>query len=252
MSYILDALKKSEKERNLGKVPTVADLGEKPLLRPYSSAGWYKKIALGVLGLLLVIVFAFFYITKDKPEAVSEWVQPVDRQTEPERESQDIKRPKNTLQPELALPPDQDILSLKDATLQFPEKNTMINIEDIETPDQVEQQIVETEEVHDNRRLELHEDELFAEPADLEQEEVSPLSLEAEPEPESILNLRLPELTLDIHVYDASQSERFVYINMQKYREGDVIEEGFFVESIDSKGVILDLDGERFRLPIDQ
>ncbi|NOY73328.1 MAG: hypothetical protein GXP14_13340, partial [Gammaproteobacteria bacterium] len=176
MSYILDALKKSEKERNLGKVPTVADLGEKPLLRPYSNAGWYKRIALGVLGLLVVIVFVFFYITKNKPEVVSEpetdseWVQPVDRQTEPERELQDIKRPKNTFQSELALPPDQDILSLKDATLQFPEKNIMINIEDTKTPDQMEQQIVETEEVHDNRQLELHEDELFTVPADLEPE----------------------------------------------------------------------------------
>ncbi|NOY71284.1 MAG: general secretion pathway protein GspB, partial [Gammaproteobacteria bacterium] len=185
-----------------------------------------------------------------EPETDSEWVQPVDRQTEPERELQDIKRPKNTFQPELALPPDQDILSLKDATLQFPEKNIMINMEDTKTPDQMEQHIVETEEVHDNRQLELHEDELFAESANLEPEEVPPLSLEAESD--SVLNLRLPELTLDIHVYDASQSERFVYINMQKYREGDLIEEGFFVESIDSKGVILDLDGERFRLPIDQ
>lgn len=250
MSYILDALKKSEKERNLGKVPILADLGEKPLLRPDSNAGWYKRIALGVLGLLAVIISAFFLMTEKEPEAVADVIQPVDRQTEPDREPQDIKRPKNTLQPELALPLDQDILSLRDATLQFPEKNVTINIEDIKTPDQEEQHIVETEDVHDNRQFELDEDELFAESADIELEEEPSLPLEAEPD--SILNLRLPELTLDIHVYDASQSERFVYINMQKYREGDVIEEGFFVESIDSKGVILDLDGERFRLPIDQ
>jgi general secretion pathway protein B len=59
----------------------------------------------------------------------------------------------------------------------------------------------------------------------------------------------LPELHLDVHVYGTKPSERFVYINMRKYHEGTTLQEGPTVEHIRRDGVILNFHGLRFMLP---
>jgi general secretion pathway protein B len=59
----------------------------------------------------------------------------------------------------------------------------------------------------------------------------------------------LPELHLDVHVYATKPSDRFVYINMRKYRQGAVLPEGPTVELIRRDGVILNFQGLRFLLP---
>ncbi|HEX4152043.1 MAG TPA: general secretion pathway protein GspB, partial [Steroidobacteraceae bacterium] len=59
----------------------------------------------------------------------------------------------------------------------------------------------------------------------------------------------LPELHLDVHVYATTPAERFVYINMHKYREGSTLAEGPVLERIRRDGVVLDYHGLRFLLP---
>jgi general secretion pathway protein B len=59
----------------------------------------------------------------------------------------------------------------------------------------------------------------------------------------------LPELHLDVHVYGNQPSERFVFINMRKYHEGTTLQEGPTVEHIRRDGVILSYHGLRFLLP---
>lgn len=59
----------------------------------------------------------------------------------------------------------------------------------------------------------------------------------------------LPDLHLDIHVNSQKPSERFVFVNMKKYLEGEVLREGPTVERITSEGVILNQRGLRFLLP---
>jgi general secretion pathway protein B len=59
----------------------------------------------------------------------------------------------------------------------------------------------------------------------------------------------LPELHLDVHVYATKASERFVYINMRKYHEGNSLPEGAVVEHIRRDGVVLNYQGLRFILP---
>jgi general secretion pathway protein B len=62
----------------------------------------------------------------------------------------------------------------------------------------------------------------------------------------------LPDLHLDVHVYATNPSERFVYINMRKYREGNTLAEGPVLERIRRDGVVLDYRGLRFLLPRQQ
>jgi general secretion pathway protein B len=58
--------------------------------------------------------------------------------------------------------------------------------------------------------------------------------------------LRVPELTLELHVYSDDPARRFVIINGRRYREGAALNEGLVVESITAEGAVLDSQGTRF------
>lgn len=55
-------------------------------------------------------------------------------------------------------------------------------------------------------------------------------------------------LHLDVHVYSHDPAERFVMINMRKYRTGEKLQEGPLVDDITPDSVILSLHGQRFRM----
>jgi general secretion pathway protein B len=59
----------------------------------------------------------------------------------------------------------------------------------------------------------------------------------------------LPDLRLDIHVHSSVPGERFVFVNMRKYIEGQTLNEGPTIERITADGVILNQQGLRFLLP---
>ncbi len=59
----------------------------------------------------------------------------------------------------------------------------------------------------------------------------------------------MPPMHLDIHVYSANPAERFVFINNRKYVEGATLTEGPVVERIRTDGVVLNQRGFRFVLP---
>lgn len=58
----------------------------------------------------------------------------------------------------------------------------------------------------------------------------------------------LPELHLDLHVYSTRPQERFIFVNSHKYREGDTLQEGPVVEQITPNGAVLSFRGNRFML----
>jgi general secretion pathway protein B len=63
------------------------------------------------------------------------------------------------------------------------------------------------------------------------------------------MNMHLPTLRLDLHVFAANPPDRFVMINMHKLHEGDPLPaEGVRVESITPDGAILNHSGTRFLL----
>ncbi|HEX4649245.1 MAG TPA: general secretion pathway protein GspB [Steroidobacteraceae bacterium] len=60
---------------------------------------------------------------------------------------------------------------------------------------------------------------------------------------------RLPQLRLDLHVFAPRPQDRFVMINMHRLREGDSLPEGVRVESITPDGAVLSFNGTSFLLP---
>jgi general secretion pathway protein B len=59
---------------------------------------------------------------------------------------------------------------------------------------------------------------------------------------------QVPNLRLDLHVYDANPANRFVFINMRKLREGETLPEGVRVEQITPTGAELSYLGKRFTI----
>jgi general secretion pathway protein B len=58
----------------------------------------------------------------------------------------------------------------------------------------------------------------------------------------------LPPLRLDMHVYSQKRDGRFVFINMRKYLEGQTLQEGPTVEHITPSGVVLNYQSKRWEL----
>jgi len=66
--------------------------------------------------------------------------------------------------------------------------------------------------------------------------------------PEHLFRQVGSSLHLDVHVYSETPQERFVLINMKKYGEGDRLQDGVMVDEITIDGVIMSFRGERFRV----
>lgn len=61
----------------------------------------------------------------------------------------------------------------------------------------------------------------------------------------------MTDLHLDIHVFGETPADRFVFINMNKYRENSKLVEGPTVREITPDGVVLEYQGTTFLLPRD-
>ncbi len=60
--------------------------------------------------------------------------------------------------------------------------------------------------------------------------------------------INVPPLRLELHAYSDKPTERFVFINGRKYREGERLTEGPEVVRIEPSGVVLSEQGQRFQL----
>jgi general secretion pathway protein B len=58
----------------------------------------------------------------------------------------------------------------------------------------------------------------------------------------------LPELRLDLHVYAERPGDRFVFVNNRRLREGEALPDGTRVESIVPEGVVIFARNQRFLL----
>jgi general secretion pathway protein B len=65
---------------------------------------------------------------------------------------------------------------------------------------------------------------------------------------EAASKIGVPQLRLDLHVYAPDPRKRFIMLNMKRLGEGDSLPEGVKVDSITNDGAILSYHGSRFVL----
>jgi general secretion pathway protein B len=226
MSFILDALKKSEIERQRQSAPGLIDNGIAQ--RRNRLPVW--AVALGVLLGVNLIVLAFTFTRKSTP--VTHASRAADTPSAPDANP--------------APPPAQHFSPLDSAPVYAPE----IPVAALDKPAPAQSPITRTGPIGGSGNVALHRAQrpdplLTDEDTNAENQEVLPSISEIS------LNgaQALPELHLDVHVYATKPADRFVYINMHKYHEGAALQEGPAVERIRRDGVVLNYQGLRFVLP---
>jgi general secretion pathway protein B len=222
MSFILDALRKSEHERQRQVGPGIADIREGAASR---SALPLWALALGgllALNMIVVIVFAFRDHSTDGGAAPVTDAAPAQAATAPPAPTPQPLAPSSApaeTSNTQALPapaPQAEPLSAEPAPAAEPEPT-------------------------------LRPEAKPAVPSNAETDE-SYASLPTLGDV-TLQGTSLPELHLDLHVYASRPVDRFVFLNTRKYREGGKTPDGTTIERITPDGVILNHRGVRFLLP---
>jgi general secretion pathway protein B len=244
MSFILDALKKSENERQRQVGPSLADV---QVSQRRSSKPWWVVAVAALLvlnlGVLLVVLMRDGDARSSTPQAAPNSRSATsDSQagTQTPLPASASRMPRGN--PTLVASTDPSVRSLADeagsgeaaiAVDADPQLSAAGNVPDgpplvrpIEAPAVAPATIPPRAE------------------AQAAQDEVLPTQMDV-----AASGTSLPEMHLDIHVYSAKPTERFVFVNMRKYTEGQALKEGPTLERITTEGAILNHHGLRFLLP---
>ncbi|WP_372997945.1 general secretion pathway protein GspB [Marinobacter sp.] len=234
MSYILDALRKSETERRQGRVP---DLGQqvqlihRPKKKRVSPAVWVALALVlnaGVLAFLFWPGKPFPWASGGQPEQpatadrVEEAAEPprVVPVTEPEAVPEDpVDESGATSEPVLADSTVPPIVSER----PVPERRERATV------------IVPSSAIPETAIAMTNQEQAGRVPHLVE----LPLSFQKS----------VPDLTFNSHIYSSSPGSRRVMINNAYLRVGDTFE-GLRVEDITEDGVVLSRDGRRFRVGV--
>ncbi len=226
MSFILDALKKSEIERQRQSMPGLMD--SPPALRRGGLPLW--AILLGALLAINIAVLILVLMRNGRPAAAAVSAGRADTaaaaRTAPAVDDHFSPLPSAPVYaPEIPVPPaDQAPTSTSVVPPATPHVGTAAAMPRLlRRPDPV---LVDQDAQADN-------DELLP--------SINELNLTGAQ--------ALPELHLDVHVYATRPTDRFVYINMRKYHEGNTLQEGPVLERIRRDGAVLNYQGVRFLLP---
>lgn len=214
MSFILDALRKSEIERQRQNGPSMAEF-------PVAREDRRLPIALIAIGFLLAVnlaVVLFFMLRDDDgPAAEPAPAAPAPMAAAPPANVA-MAAPQSALQSQLALP-------------EMPEEPPAIYYDDAATlpPDAPDPTLMP---------------DTPAPGADVTYGNA------AAENPSSVAAATgLPELSVDLHVFAADPAKRAVFINGRRYTQGAQIAEGPVVEEITRDGAVLTYRGRRFVLP---
>jgi general secretion pathway protein B len=234
MSYILDALKKAERERGLASVPTIEAIHELP--KGNHSGRW---IALGLLFLSVLMVLGLFYASnrRDSRSPVSETLEasPSPVQTAPLFIPAVV--PSQTLSPKdtLALSPDKTA-ERTDVTAS----SSTSEMNRYKPKPEMAAKVLSTKQVEPSSPESIEN----ASQVKIPMRNGESASLPVQAKPRSLQDA-MAGMNMSIHLYSENRAERMVFINGRKCFEGDLLEPDVFLESITAEGVVLRSGKER-------
>jgi len=244
LSFILDALRKSEHERQRQTGPGIADL------QPVSIQQRLPLWAIGLGALLLInitVVLILVLRGQSKPIEVPAATTPAPAAVAPATPTGQPSTP--APQPTSAPPIVAQAPAAEPYVLPAPELPQGAMSANTQPPQAGFPQDATSLPAVAPSRLrsdpQLASRPIAEEPPDSGNEENLPSLNDVQMQGAA----RVPELHLDIHVYSGAPAERFVFMNMRKYREGDTTPEGTRIERITREGVVLNHHGLRFKMP---
>lgn len=232
MSLILEALKKSERQRRLGKAPTLAT----PV------APLRRRRRLPLLIVLLALIAGGWWLLRDVSLPTLPWLQPTAAPPAAEQQADD-SAPAVLPGDDVAEPP---IVTHQPAPAAVPSTPVVPPQAPPPTP------------------LEPPAPAPVAAPA-APAETAPPPAAPSSPVPASqpprtapvaliwelpyAVRRDLPELSLTMHVYADQPAERLVILNGERHHEGDVLADGLTLREIRPDGLVLEFRGQVFVYP---
>jgi general secretion pathway protein B len=273
MSYILEALKKSQQERELGQVPTL----ETPSFLPLEEVGRPNLWILLALALAALAVVIALYAALRGGAAVPEPVATLDRSGRIAAPGQSDPDPAISAEPPN---PTDAAPSGHQRPASAPLAREAASTETAD-PARAPTVVTQPQPAQTQRRSPVGEARVAAErpsatqsekgnnvPPDLiadieafkrsvREEQTRATDAEGTEDETALRDLRvpkevrehLPEFVVSAHIYDKEPSKRFVLINGLKTREGEESREALTVEKILPDGVVLSFEGNRFFVP---
>ena len=242
MSYILEALKKLEQKRQQEGIPNLLTFqGDATKVRQKRSLWPY--ITLGVVLLNGIMVLLFFWIAPWKhagqplpsqPKVARESIAPQSAATPPEKKEEQIAETKKDVPP----PEKKDLAQAGPGQppLATPGKVVVEATQPKTAPAQPPTPIKTSPE---------------ASPREIKPVKPSNKVLSIK-ELSATIKGSLPELKMTVHSYNEQPQSRFVVINNNTIREGQPMNADLKVEQITPNGVILNYQGHRFVLGINE
>lgn len=215
MSFILDALRKSEIERQRQSGPSMAEF-------PIAREDRRLPIALIAIGFLLAVNLAvlLFFMLRDEREQAAEQAPAGPAATAP-----------TATAPSAAMPAPQGGLQSQLGDAEAIEEPPAIYYDDAATlpPDAPDPTLMPDPSVSNPSVV---------------YDDAPPTETRSSDIPQG-----LPELSVDLHVYATDPAKRAVFINGRRYTQGAQISEGPMLEEITPEGAVLSYRGRRFLLP---
>jgi len=238
MSYILDALRKSDQQRRLGGVPTLAS---PPFALTTAEPPAYLFPGLLGLGLVIAVGIAVVWLRPlpPVPAAIAPGAaMPIET---PLRQSAPVALPPTPAKVEPELPRHEPpAAAAPPAALAAPAPRPKSPASArVETPNTPPLAIAATRREATTTGQELAVD--AAATAMSQQKSITSSAL-----PVSIRK-QLPPLTVAVHAYSDTPQERLVSINGRMLREGDTLAPDLRLEQITPEGMIFSFRGYRFR-----
>jgi general secretion pathway protein B len=225
MSYILEALKKADQERDIGAVPNLATPSE---ARRPPKRSWRWLWVVAVLLVVNVILVAMLLRDRDAEVSVAEQAAPelpVTGRVQPAQPQAAAGAAvvDEALVLERSPLPENEPLLPGGGLVVLPERTKT----QASSPSSSAQELSVT-------RTETSSTE----------NDISQLPNWYELPLEFRNRLRLPQL--DLHVYSEEPQNRFILVNFKKYREGERLESGLVLEEIYPEGMVMSYQGKRF------
>ncbi len=235
MSYILEALRKSEQERNADKVPDLTTSHTHIHKEKKHHYFWW------IIGTVFVVTNGLFLFYKMNEDSVSTELATVAVIEDPQEitvdtpvtdrvsEKPQVENMSNAIQPETNLYTDINESSDTNRNESYDtDKNESSDTNHSSTEQQV--QLVEIKPVE--QKPSLIDSSMIP--------DINALSYS--------IQQQLPEMEYTTHIH-VKEGGSFIIINGRSFGEGQQITRGLTIEQIQSDGIILDFKGRRFFMP---
>jgi len=214
MSYILDALKKSEQERGHGSVPGVQTIHSSSINYHHDKKSTWPLLLVALV-LINITVLVYFILTKDQPQTVTAIQQQPDNNSV--IASTQYSDDPNTLQERSVNP--VAVTDTRQDTIPTLAANNY-DEESVDLP------IMKTRQTE--RSAEIVE--LYDIPLNVRQ--------------------HIPAMEFSAHVYSTNAAQRSIVINGRFMEEGDPVTSDLILNEITSDGAIFDFQGYRFNASV--